>query len=264
MRAERKIAVVMPARNEKKSINEGRLLERVLEEIPGHYVPKLYVSVSNAEQDFIELVEDIESQDDRIKMLNLGTPDPRGLAYAYLYGLQQAVRDGSEMIIEMDANGAHDPIYIREFLDRLENNKDAAFSSRFGPKGGINKYPLQRQLISRSGTFAANIVLGLNRWVEDMTSGYEAFKKEVLGDVFSTYPIEDWISVTRGPGHFYQTEMRSIVIWRGHDYAMVPIVWGTERMEDPATLPLKTVIKAFQDLFILRSKKNKLTANGGK
>ena len=110
----------MPAREERKSIQEGRLLERVLDEIPKGYEPSLYVSVSNAQPDFVDLMEDISSQEDRIKTINLGNPDPRGLAYAYLYGLRQAVNDGAEMVIEMDSNGAHDPIYIREFLDRLE------------------------------------------------------------------------------------------------------------------------------------------------
>jgi len=258
MRAERKVAVVIPARKEIKAIHEEKLLERVLSEIPEGYEPKLYVSVSNAEPNFVHLVEDIASHDDRIRMLNLGTPDPRGLAYAYLFGFKQAVSDGASMVVEMDANGAHDPSYIREFLDRLEKGKGAALSSRFAPGGGIEQYPLQRQLISRSGTIAANLVLGLGRWVDDMTSGYEAFRKEVLGDIFGTLPIEKWVSVTRGPGHFFQTEMRAMVIWRKHSFDMVPIVWGAERMEEPELLPLRTVLKAFRSLMILRSKRKEL------
>ena len=140
-------------------------------------------------------------------------------------------------------------------MDRLEHGDGAVLSSRFTKGGRVDKYPLQRQIISRSGTIAANLVLGLGQYVEDMTSGYEAFQDEVLGDLFSNYPIENWISVTKGPGHFYQTEMRTLVIWRGHNVGIVPIVWGSDRMEEPTTLPIKTVLKAFRSLAELRTKR---------
>lgn len=258
MRTERTVAVVLPAKKERRAIQEGRLLERVLEEIPSRYNPRLYISVGNAEDDFVNLIKDIESQDDRITALNLGNPDPRGLAYTYLFGLKQAMDDGSKMVIEMDCNGAHDPIYIREFLDRLEKGKQVVFSSRFSSGGKVEKYPIQRQIISRGGTLIANLLLGLGQYVNDMTSGYQAFKRGALADIFAALPIDEWISVTRGPGHFYQTEMRTLAIWRGHEFGIVPIVWGTERMEEPKTLPLKTVLKAFGSLLILKSKKSEL------
>jgi dolichol-phosphate mannosyltransferase len=260
MRTEKRVAVVMPAKNETKSLGEGRLLERILEEIPDGYVPKIYVCASNATPDFMEFVDDVTTQDDRVDLIDLGAPDPRGLAYAYLHGLNHAVSNGADMVIEMDANGAHDPGYIPEFIERMSKDEDSAvFASRFSDKGGINQYPLQRKLISQTGTFLANITLGLETgWVDDMTSGYEAFNSSVLKDVFKTYPIENWISVERGPGHFYQTEMRTLVIWRKHSFELLPIVWGTDRMEEPVTLPAKTVIKALTSLMILRSKKGKI------
>lgn len=258
MTPEKNVAVVMPARNEWSITQSGGLLERVLQEVPRNLNPKIYVCANNSDPVFVQDLRDTALQDNRIEMVDLGNPMPLGWAYAYLYGLKWAVDKESDFIIEMDANGAHDPIYIREFVDRLDKGAGAALSTRFAKGGGIEKYPFQRRIISKSGTIASNLVLGLGRWVDDMTSGYEAFRKEVLGDVFSTQPIEKWVSVTRGPGHFYQTEMRARVIWRGHDFSMVPIVWGSERVQDAELLPLRTVIKAFHSLMILRTQKQQL------
>lgn len=259
MTIERKVAVVMPARNEWSITRSGGLLERVLQEVPKDYSPKIYVCANNSESDFIKELGDINLQDERIKMVDLGNPDPLNWSYAYLYGLKWAAEEGADFIIEMDANGAHDPSYIPEFLNVMDKkDSGAVFSSRFSKRGGISKYPLQRQIISRSGTIAANLVLGLGQWVDDMTSGYEAFRKDVLGDVLSTQPIKKWISVAKGPGHFYQTEMRATVLWRKHSVNMIPIVWGTERSGEPETLPLRTVLSAIRSLMELRARRKNL------
>jgi len=258
MRQERQVGIVMPARNEWSIAQSGGLLEKILQDIPHNFRPQVYVCVNNSDPAFVETMKDVVSQDDRIKMVDLGNPMKLGWAYAYLYGLKWAAEDNSEYVIEMDANGAHKPDYIPQFLNSLEG-ASAALSSRFTRGGGIEKYPFQRRVISKSGTIASNLILGLGTWVDDMTSGYEAFRKEVLGDIFSTQPIEKWISATRGPGHFYQTEMRTLVIWRGYDFEIVPIVWGNDRTQEPVKIPLKTVLNAFQSLLILRARKGKLS-----
>lgn len=259
MTTERKVAVVMPARNEWSITKSGGLLEKVLQEIPENFEPTIYVCANNSETEFVDLLKDIGQQDARIKTVDLGSTSPLNWSYAYVYGLKRAVDDNANFVIEMDANGAHDPVYIPEFLKVL-NKEDtgAALSSRFAKGGSIERYPLQRQLISRSGTIAANLFLGLGQWVDDMTSGYEAFRSEVLGDVFSTQPIEKWISVEKGPGHFYQTEMRAMIIWRNHRYDLIPIVWGADRNVNPDLLPLKTVLTAFKRLIELRARRKNL------
>lgn len=257
MTAER-VAVVIPMKNETETVRQG-FVDRVLESFPRGCRPRLFLSVSNSTPEFVELVTDIASHDDRVEVLNLGNHDPRGLAFAYGYGMQVALEDGAKEVVEMDA-AAHDPEMIREFVDVLRNGGEgggvgAVLSTRFSD-GGSSKYPLQRQLISRGGTIMANLVLGLGGWVPDMTGGFNAYRREVLSDVLGAVPVEKWISVKCGPGYFVQTEMKALVLWRGHSYEMVPIVHGSNTMARPPNLPLKTVIKSFQALMILRSQRN--------
>ena len=58
--------------------------------------------------------------------------------------------------------------------------------------------PLYRRILSRGGTFLANLVVGTR--LKDMTSGFEAFRRDVLENM----RLENFMST----GHMYQTEMR--------------------------------------------------------
>lgn len=250
MREIEKVAVVIPARNESESFRDG-FLGQVFNHLPLDCEQKLMIAINNSEPD---LANELVGQDPRIVPLQLGSLTPRTFAYAYLSGLQLAVEEvGADYVVEMDATGAHDPKYLSDFISRLREGADAALSSRFMSDGGVSRYPLQRKALSRFGTMVANLVLGLGAgYISDMTSGYEAFRREVLQDVFKKAPIDEWISVIGKPARFYQTEMRARVFWRGNEVEMVPIVWGTDRAKDPTTLPLRTALQAFGSLIPLR------------
>jgi dolichol-phosphate mannosyltransferase len=256
MSLENRVGIVIPARNEWHLADGGGLLEKVLQEVPRDLHPQIFVCVNNSDPKFVGNLREVEAQDDRIKVIDLGMTEPLGWAYAYLYGLSVA-KEWADKIVEMDANGSHNPEYIPEFLERL-NHSAAAFSTRFSHGGRIDRYPEQRKLISAGGTILANLVLGLGKYIPDMTSGYEAFRREVLGDVIAKQPIESWVSVAVGPGHFFQTEMRARIIWRHHSYDMVPIIWGTDRMSNPDNLSVKEVLRALRSLFVLRGMKESL------
>lgn len=251
----RKVAVIMPARNERKSFSEpDSLPAKILRVVPEQYDPTVHVVVSNADSEFTHLLAGVEN--DRVKVTDL-CRDPGGLAKGYLTGFKLAIDEGADCVVEMDANGSHDPQYLPKMIKTLEDS-DAAFSSRFSSGGGINKYPLSRRLVSLTGTAIANLLLVPGKWVPDMTGGFEAFRSETLKDILGAHPIDEWISVTRGPGHFFQTEMRTLIIWRKHRYSIVPIVWGTNRTEEAKALPLKTLYKAFGSALILRASKTEL------
>lgn len=262
MSKERSISIVIPARNERESFERG-FLQEVLENVPLEYDPTLVVAVNNSTSEFAQFVDKLAERDRRIRPWQLGNLAPRSFAYAYLFGLEYAVEKGADLVVEMDASGAHDPKDISRFLVKLEEGAEAALSSRFSPGGDIAGYPFQRRVISKVGTIWANLVLGLGEYVPDMTSGYEAFRREVLKDIFGLVPPEKWISVIRGPGHFYQTEMRAMICWRGNVIEMVPIVWGSERAKEPGNLPLKTVFRAFVSSVALRQRREKIKSGRG-
>ena len=123
-----------------------------------------------------------------------------GVVSCYLYGLRRALELGADRIIEMDGGLSHDPALLPLFIKKLEEWYDCVFGSRFITDGGFKDLPWHRSLISGGGTWLANAWLGTR--LTDMTSGYEAFRRDVL----IRLPLDDFLSVRTT--HFYQTEMR--------------------------------------------------------
>ena len=98
----------------------------------------------------------------------------------------------------MDGGGSHLPAEIPQFLDRLEEGYDCVWGSRFMEGGSMREQPLYRRILSFGGTFLSNLILGTR--LQDMTSGFEAFQREVLEKL----ELSRFLST----GHMYQTEMR--------------------------------------------------------
>ena len=101
-----------------------------------------------------------------------------GVRSCYLEGYKRALEDGAEQIIEMDGGGSHKPEEIPQFIEKLDEGYDCVWGSRFVAGGGIASQPLYRRFLSSGGTYLANFVLHTK--LKDMTSGFEAFKAEVL------------------------------------------------------------------------------------
>lgn len=165
-----------------------------------------------------------------------------GCVSCYLYGFTKALEDGAEYIVEMDGGGSHDPQSIPDFIKKLDEGYDCAFGSRFVEGGGIYNHPLYRRLLSAGGTILANLVLGTK--LKDMTSGYEAFRREVLENM----DLRKILS----RGHMYQTEMRYYC--RNYNICEVPITY----IGSTSALKFKTVIEALVILFMLKGHESKV------
>ncbi len=98
----------------------------------------------------------------------------------------------------MDAGNSHMPEQIPFFIKKLEEGYDCVFGSRFIEGGKFINHPFYRIFLSWIGTKVANLYLNTN--LKDMTSGFEAFRAEVL----EQFNFDFFIST----GYFYQTEMR--------------------------------------------------------
>ena len=98
-------------------------------------------------------------------------------------GLGQAIIDGIEasqgdIVVVMDADGSHRPEDIPKLLKPiLEEGCDMTIGSRYC-KGGSNPgWSLKRRMVSR---VACLLALPVTR-VKDATSGFFAFRREILG-----------------------------------------------------------------------------------
>ena len=111
----------------------------------------------------------------------------RGRGTAGLAGFRCCLELGVDVILEMDADFSHDPVYLPLFLD-LSNHFDVVIGSR-GVEGGA--------IVSRGGirdflTFCANtlyrLILGLK--IRDISGGYKCYRRKVM----EALPLERFLS----------------------------------------------------------------------
>ena len=192
----------------------------------------IYFIIDKASKDrTLELCQELSAKDRRYK--TIWAPENKNLVDAYIKGLQVAYEAGHELIIEMDAGLSHDPRAIPMFLRVLNEGNECAFGSRFINGGSMGDSPFKRRLLSKMGTVLANLLLGTK--LQDMTSGYQGFHRDVVAKIIH-YPF-------KSTAHFYQTELRYLL--RKKRIFEVPIHY-----QAPSPRVSKSAIKnAYQTLF---------------
>lgn len=101
-----------------------------------------------------------------------------GLWPAYVAGIDTALAEGAEIVVQMDADGSHDPTVLPELVGAVRTGYDLAIGSRYVPGGGTPDWPLSRRLVSRGGNLFAQLILGLP--YPDTTGGFRAWKVDFL------------------------------------------------------------------------------------
>lgn len=227
----KKTIIVMPVANEESTMEA--VLTKIMElPFDNLYVYPVIDSYSKDRTE--EIIHEMEKKYDRIKLIF--HKESKGVITCYLYGFKMALKDGAEQIIEMDGGGSHLPEEIPQFIEKLEEGYDCVWGSRFMPGGDITNQPLYRRILSSGGTLLSNLVLGTK--LNDMTSGFEAFQREVLEHM----NLDAFLSL----GHMYQTEMRFYC--RNKHTIEVPINYVGSK----SSIKLKSVTEALKLLFKLK------------
>lgn len=103
-----------------------------------------------------------------------------GLGAAYIAGFRRALAEGYDVMVEMDSDGSHAPEELPRLLTALRE-ADLVIGSRWVTGGQIRNWPLYRQIISIGGSTYARVLLRFP--VRDSTSGYRAFRRQVLEEL---------------------------------------------------------------------------------
>jgi dolichol-phosphate mannosyltransferase len=164
-----------------------------------------------------DLAEQISTQDARVHVLHRS--GKLGLGTAYIAGFHYALAHAYEAAFEMDADFSHDPRYLPDFFQKIEQ-ADLVIGSRYIPGGCTPNWSLLRRFISGGGNLFARTVLGLT--VRDCTAGYRCYRRTVLESVaFETI---------RSQGYGFQVEMAYRVEKQGIKIVEIPIVFMDRRV----------------------------------
>ncbi len=163
--------IILPTYNEAENI--GILLERLIN-LPCKY--DILVIDDESRDGTIDIVRDFMSRYDNIDLIV--RHGVRGLGTALLRGYNEAVKRGYNYIVQMDADLQHPPELIPDLVKRLSEGCDVVIASRYVEGGSVEGWNIYRRVVSRFANKYAKTVLGLR--VRDITSGFRAFKREVL------------------------------------------------------------------------------------
>ncbi len=109
------------------------------------------------------------------------------VSYEKNKGIGGALKEGIKFanekyatVLFMDGDMSHDPVYIPNFLEKIEEH-DFVVGSRYIPGGGMENVSLFRQLISRIGNALMRVILNVS--LHDITSGYRMINTTTLRQI---------------------------------------------------------------------------------
>jgi dolichol-phosphate mannosyltransferase len=103
-------------------------------------------------------------------------PGKAGLASAVVAGFAAARGD---TLLVMDADLSHPPEVAPNLADAIASGADLAVGSRYVSGGGIEDWPMRRQVVSRVACLMGNVLVP----VRDSTSGFFALRRSVVDGV---------------------------------------------------------------------------------
>ena len=163
------------------------------------------------------LADELAAEDTAVHVLH--RPAKAGLGAAYVAGFGWGLDHGYDVLVEMDADGSHQPEQLPPLLAALREGADLALGSRWVDGGAVLNWPRRRQLLSRGGNVYTRWALGIP--LADATGGFRAFRAEVLRQV-------DLASVS-SQGYCFQVDLAWRAVQRGFTVVEVPIAFVERR-----------------------------------
>ena len=164
--------VVVPTYNEAQSIRP--IIERIRRAVPDADV----LVVDDGSPDGTgRIADELAATDKRVTVLH--RPAKAGLGAAYLQGFDRALDGGYDAVVEIDADGSHDPAELPAMLALLESRPaDLVIGSRWVDGGQVVNWPWARRAISRSGNRYARWMLRSR--IRDLTAGFRVYRASAL------------------------------------------------------------------------------------
>ena len=100
----------------------------------------------------------------------------QGVGYATKIGLIKAIEEKPYIILFLDADGQHDPSYIPEFIEKINQGFDYVYGRR-----DLSNYPMDRKIGNWGLQFLTNIFCPTG--IRDTESGYRALSLEAAKKV---------------------------------------------------------------------------------
>jgi apolipoprotein N-acyltransferase len=217
--------VVLPTYDERATI--GAVLDGLLA-LPEH-VDLVVVDDGSPDGTGSVVLERAEGEP-RLRLIE--RPARSGLASAYLHGFRLALREGYDLIVEMDSDLSHLPEELPRLLAGAAEH-DLTIGSRYVPGGSVTNWSRARVALSRGGNRYARFCLGFP--MQDATSGFRVYRHGLLAHL-----MEDPV---RSEGYGFQIELAYRAWYDGYDVGEAPITFR-EREHGHSKISRRIVVEA--------------------
>lgn len=178
-----------------------------------------------------DLADKLAEADPHIQVLHRS--GKAGLGPAYIAGFRWALERGYDAVVEMDADGSHQPEQLPRLLAALEH-ADGVIGSRWVPGGQLLNWPRSREVLSRGANVYTRLMLGLH--IKDATGGYRAYRASALRAIS--------LDTVQSAGYCFQIDLTMRMVQAGLRIVEAPITF-VERERGASKMSRAIIAEAF-------------------
>jgi dolichol-phosphate mannosyltransferase len=206
------VSVVIATYNERENLPE--LVAQILQ-LPGFQV----IVVDDASPDGTGAIADSLAVQFPGRVSVIHRTGARGLGRSLVEGLKRALKDGVDIVFQMDADFSHDPKYLAPMAAAAET-ADLVIGSRYLQGVSVVNWPLHRIILSSVANRYIRSVTGID--VSDCTSGYRCWRREALARI----PLDNLVS----DGYAFLVETLHLARRASCRIREVPIIFVERRL----------------------------------
>lgn len=230
----KRVLVIVPTYNERDNL--PRVVPLILAQGDAFHV---LVVDDNSPDGTGQLADELAAASERVNVLHRA--GKMGLGAAYVAGFGWGLERGFDALVEMDADLSHPADRLPALIEALEE-VDVAVGSRYvGGRITVVNWPLRRLMISLFGSWYARAITGMS--INDMTGGFNAFRREVIEAV--------GLERIQSNGYSFQIELKLRARRAGYTLREVPIVF-TERDSGESKMSGRIIREAVWRVWALR------------
>jgi dolichol-phosphate mannosyltransferase len=221
-----RVVIVMPTYNERQNLES--ITARVRAALPE---ADLLVVDDGSPDGTGDIADKIAETDQHVQVMH--RTEKAGLGKAYIAGFTWALGQAYDVIVEMDADGSHQPEYLPTLVGALEH-ADLAIGSRWTRGGQVVNWPKSREALSRAANVYTELMLGLG--VRDATAGFRAYRASTLRTIS--------LDQVESAGYCFQIDLTIRVAQAGLKITEIPITF-VEREHGASKMSNTIILEAF-------------------
>ncbi|MDF3302360.1 polyprenol monophosphomannose synthase [Streptomyces tropicalis] len=206
--------VIIPTYNEAENVKA--IIGRVRQAVPEAHV---LVADDNSPDGTGKIADELAAEDAQVHVLH--RKGKEGLGAAYLAGFRWGLERDYGVLVEMDADGSHQPEELPRLLTALKG-ADLVLGSRWVPGGRVVNWPKSREFLSRGGSTYSRLMLDVP--LRDITGGYRAFRRETLEGL--------GLADVASQGYCFQVDLARRAVRAGFHVVEVPITFVERELGD--------------------------------